>query len=90
MTELERLKQIELDRFHNSYWYSFISLFSTESSEPGKKKSRVEEAEELEVRKQRVLAAIVGVVAMLSYAYAIGLIKFRFDKFDYEYSEKKI
>lgn len=79
-----------MDRFHNSYWFSFISLFSTESAETGKKKSTLEETEELETRKQRVLAAVVGVVAMLSYAYAIGLIKFSFDKFDYEYSEKRI
>lgn len=84
--ELEKRKQIERNKIKNSYWYSFISFILPDSST----KSVLDKDEEWEVQKQRILVVSIGLTAMVSYAFAVGLIKFKFNKTDFTMIESSL
>lgn len=61
-------------------------MFGSNSSE----KTTLDQNEEWETNKQRLLALVVGITAMVSYALAVGIIKINFTKTDLEFVEKSI
>jgi hypothetical protein len=64
-----------------------MSLFT---SNDDTKRSSVEQNEEWELHKQRILVVGIGLTLMVSYALAMGIIKFNFIKTDIEIIEKSI
>lgn len=65
-----------------------MSIFSR--GDASTQRSIVEETEEWEMHKQRILVVGLGLVVMGSYALAIGIVKFNFTRTDIEIVEKSI
>lgn len=79
---------LSLTRFYNSIT-SKLNMSGLTSSTSTKAESKMDQAEEWEKRKNRLIAVGVAMTAMLTYAFAIGLIKVDVIKTDLFYVEKK-